>query len=399
MSVFGIVCEMNPLHSGHQYLLDSARRMGADRIVCVMSGTTVQRGEFAVLEPYTRAEALIRCGADLVLELPFPWCSGSAEGFAKAGIAILSRFCDTVLFGSECGDIETLRRGGELAADEPFRAAYRAALGEGAPAAETYYRMLREGGVGELSSNDLLGVEYIRAAKELGAPLRFLTVKRRGAAYGATDLREGEYPSAMSIRRLWASGLAEQSVAYLPKNAWAVYRKALAEGWDIDPVRSDTLWLSFFRLCREKVLEDIAGNEGGLANRIRTAALRAATADELFASVRTKRYTDTHIRRVMLYCLAGVRKDDFESLPCYTTLLGASTQGRALLFETRRTSDFLVVTKKADAPKETREYRLGERIESAYAALLRRPRSVAELYARAPYIESESVGSDLKNRT
>ena len=294
MAVLGIVCEMNPLHRGHQYLLDSARRLGADRIVCVMSGNTVQRGEFATLNGYVRAEALVRCGADLVLELPFPWCSGSAESFARAGIRILSQFCDTVLFGSECGNIELLTQGGEIAASEQFRTAYRAALAEGKPAAAAYYRMLYEHGVGELSSNDLLGVEYIRATRELGAELQFLTVKRQGASYGSTDLTPGEYPSARSIRRLWNLGRFAESEAYLPAAAVEVYRRAYGEGRQLDPVRLDALWLSFFRLHKGTELEGIAGTEGGLANRICATASQVSTMEALIAGIRTKRYTDTH---------------------------------------------------------------------------------------------------------
>ena len=114
MSVFGIVSEFNPFHLGHEYLIRSARDMGADSVVCVMSGNATQRGELAITDKYTRAEAALCGGADLVLELPFPWSSASAESFALAGISVLNSFCDTVIFGSECGDIELLKKIAEL---------------------------------------------------------------------------------------------------------------------------------------------------------------------------------------------------------------------------------------------------------------------------------------------
>ena len=136
MSTFGIVCEFNPFHRGHQYLLDEAHSRGADRIVCVMSGNTLQRGEFAVSDAYVRAEIAVRCGADLVLELPFPWCSGSAEQFARGAIAVLRNACDTVIFGSECGEMELLCRAAELASSDTFREKYRERISNGAPAAE-----------------------------------------------------------------------------------------------------------------------------------------------------------------------------------------------------------------------------------------------------------------------
>ena len=300
----------------------------------------------------------------------------------------MSQFCDTVLFGSECGNIELLTQGGEIAASEQFRTAYRAALAEGEPAAAAYYRMLYEHGVGELSSNDLLGVEYIRATRELGAELQFLTVKRQGASYGSTDLTPGEYPSARSIRRLWNLGRFAESEAYLPAAAVEVYRRAYGEGRQLDPVRLDALWLSFFRLHKGTELEGIAGTEGGLANRICATASQVSTMEALIAGIRTKRYTDTHLQRVMLYCLAGVRPEELLALPCYTTLLGVSRRGRELLAEKRKAGSLPVITKPADAPKDTAQYRLGERITSAYATVLKHPRSSAELLTAKPYVES-----------
>ena len=89
MSIFGIVSEFNPFHLGHEYLISCAKEMGADAVVCVMSGNATQRGELSIVDKYLRAEAAVCGGADLVLELPFPWSSASAEGFASAAIHIL----------------------------------------------------------------------------------------------------------------------------------------------------------------------------------------------------------------------------------------------------------------------------------------------------------------------
>ena len=125
MRNIGIVCEFNPLHNGHKRILDYARELGAERVVCVMSGNATQRGELAVLDKYTRAKSAIASGADLVLELPYPWSSASAEYFARAAVSVLSGFCDTLLFGSECGDIDLICRAATLASSEEFREEYR----------------------------------------------------------------------------------------------------------------------------------------------------------------------------------------------------------------------------------------------------------------------------------
>ena len=102
--IAGIVCEFNPLHLGHQHLLQQVRQAGAETIVCAMSGNFVQRGEPALLRKHLRAAAAVDCGADLVLEIPTPWAMATAEVFARGGVSILHRAgCTHLAFGSESG--------------------------------------------------------------------------------------------------------------------------------------------------------------------------------------------------------------------------------------------------------------------------------------------------------
>ena len=102
MKTAGIICECNPPHAGHAYLIRQAKN-SSDCVVCLMSGPFVQRGDAAVLSPRARARMLLEMGADAVLELPFPYAASSAESFAAAGVSILSRLrVDTLWFGSEC---------------------------------------------------------------------------------------------------------------------------------------------------------------------------------------------------------------------------------------------------------------------------------------------------------
>lgn len=109
MRVFGIICEYNPFHRGHKWQIDELRRLAGEEecaVVCAMSGDFVQRGDFAIERAHARAEAAVRGGADLVLELPLPWAISSAEGFACGGVSILAAtgVVDTLAFGSECGN-------------------------------------------------------------------------------------------------------------------------------------------------------------------------------------------------------------------------------------------------------------------------------------------------------
>ena len=387
MSVFGIISEFNPLHLGHAHLIRQARARGAQTVVCIMSGNTVQRGELAVMDQYTRAEAAIRAGADLVLSLPFPWCSASAEAFATCGIEIARHFCDTLIFGSECGDIHQLQKAAEIAATLEFRTQFRLRLDHGEQAASAYHALLREYGIPSLSSNDTLGVAYLRAAIGLETDLNFQTILRQGAEYTEQTIEPKQMPSALAIRKLWEEGKFEESLAFVPKECAELYRRAYADDHLTDPAALDLIWLSFFRLHSPDHLSHFAGAEGGLAQRICSAANHATTTEELIQKIQTKRYTDAHLRRTMLFCLAHVCANDLQEKPQYTTLLAANERGRALLKQKRKEGNFLVITKPADAPKDTPQFRASQRIDSIFTLATKKRTHADSILTSSPYIE------------
>ena len=369
MSVFGIVCETNPIHNGHKHLIDTAIEKGASAVVCVMSGNTVQRGEFAIADKYVRAEALLKCGADLVLELPYPWSAASAEYFASAAISVLREFCDKVIFGSECGDINILSRAAEFAADPSFKEEYNLLLSEGEPAAGAYFDMLEKRTGTKLNSNDLLGVEYIKAARSLSVDMKFSTIKRLGDDYTSTQVSDKVYPSAMSIRKLWQDNKTENMEEYMPYDAIDVYKNAIYNNCIISSSRLDTALLMFFRTHNGTDLESIAGASGGLGNRICEMAHKARSSEELLDLVKTKRYTDSSIKRTILYCLSGVEKQHIEALPKETLVLSASKKGRALLSQKRNKCGIRVVTKPADLDASLPQNILSNRIDTIYTLL------------------------------
>ena len=387
MPDIGIICEMNPIHNGHKYIIDRAKAMGADRVVCIMSGNTVQRGEFAVADKYLRAEALLKCGADIVIELPFPWCSGSAEHFANGSVEIAKNFCDILLFGSECGNIDALTKAAIASNSESFRAEFKERLTDGIQAARLYHDMISERCGVELSSNDLLGVEYIRAGINLNSNLIFKTVTRQGDAYNAQSVSDSDFPSATAIRRLWQSGDISVSEKLMPKEAFSVYKRAHDNGELTDYGKFDPFWLSFFRLHDSNYFEGIAGANGGLANRICAMSKSADSYSALLDAVKTKRYTDGHIRRVMLYCLAGVTESDLESLPTEALLLAANEKGRSLLSKKRKTNVFKIVTKPADLDFSLRQNILTDRINSVFS-LSQKNGTKADSYLKSkPFID------------
>jgi predicted nucleotidyltransferase len=386
MKNIGIVCEFNPLHNGHERLLRYARELGAERVVCVMSGNATQRGELSVLDKYTRAKAAIALGADLVLELPFPWSSASAEYFARAAVLVLSGFCDTLLFGSECGDIELICRAATLASGDDFREEYRRRTRSGEGAAGVYFEMLREAGA-PLGSNDLLGVEYVRAIGELGADMTPCTLKREGAGYNDESIDGASYPSATAIRKMWQELGFEDSAKHMPRAAYEIYEKAYFEGEMCDIYQLSRAILMYFRLRSPEDLQKYAECEGGIANRISALAHECSSLEELYERLSTKRYTDAKLRRAILFSLTEVTRELLQSTPEYTTLLAANAKGRELLSAQRKSGGIRVVTKPADEPTDSKQSEASHRLDAIFTLAKMQPNASGEYMRRGAYIE------------
>lgn len=386
MRNIGIVCEFNPLHNGHKRILDYARELGAERVVCVMSGNATQRGELAVLDKYTRAKAAIASGADLVLELPYPWSSASAEYFARAAVSVLSGFCDTLLFGSECGDIDLICRAATLASSEEFREEYHRRTKAGEGAAGVYFDMLREAGA-PLGSNDLLGVEYVRAIGELGADMTPVTLKREGADYNDESIDGASYPSATAIRKMWQELGFEESAKHMPRAAYEIYEKAYFEGEMCDVYQLSRAILMYFRLRSPEDLQSYAECEGGIANRLCSLAHECSSLEELYEKLSTKRYTDAKLRRALLFSLTEIKRELLGSLPEYTTLLAADAKGRELLSAQRKSGGIKVVTKPADEPARSGQTEASRRLDAIFTLAKMQPNASREYLKRGAYIE------------
>lgn len=309
MKICGIVCEFNPLHNGHAYLLEQARaNSGCDALVCVMSGNFTQRGEPACLEKYTRAQHAILAGADAVIELPTVFACAPAELFARGAIRLLASLPDfeCLAFGCESGNECAFRIAAASASAESvaWKSAIRGRLDSGMSLTRARAEAAAEADVrtaNMLSSpNNILGVEYAKAllAEKNGAAL--LPVKRVGSAHGEDKLRSG-YSSATAVRRAVAEGRLSDAEESLPP---FVYH-ALAYAPDLSAAyKSVALYAALSRPAEE--MRGILDCTEGLENRIRSVAKSGASYDELIAEVTSKRYISSRIRRILAAAVLGI---------------------------------------------------------------------------------------------
>lgn len=426
----GVICEFNPFHIGHAHLLAQAREaVGADGcVVCLMSGLTVQRGEPAMADPYLRARTALAGGADLVLELPFPWSSGSAVYFATAGVDVLSRLGVQVLaFGSECGDAGALAVAAELIERPDFQTAYTTFCREGMGSTAAYMKALRQvseandapGGDhafgptmekafpdGCPSANDLLGINYLSAIRVLGSSLRPLVIRREGSGYRDDRIIDGAYPSATALRAVIREAACDpEALAAIlegtmpPESLRLLIEAIRREECPVDDQRLPTLCHAMLRLSDVSQWDGIAEMNGGVAGHMIHAARSSATPSAFMEAIRTKQYTDARLRRAMLFALTGVTVDDLRARPAYTILLAASRRGCDFLRDYRRATkdaaDALpVITKPADAP-DGRQRRLAERADALFTLTLPSPKPAGEMLRRTPWVEKDGVTTSL----
>lgn len=348
-----IICEYNPFHAGHAYMVGEVRRaLGAEvTVAAVMGGIFSQRGEPYIAPPHVRAAAAVAGGCDLVLELPYPYSAARAADFARAGVEIAAAIgADVLAFGSEVGDLAALdvRRArldsAELRARAAALAAADRALGLTRATALAYAE--RYGEEDLAAPNDILAVEYLRALARIGRRIEPLVIPRVGAYHGGA----GGFPSASALRRGFAAHGIAAFTGGMPDGALAAYRAAADAG--LCPADAERLapavLLRLAALAADRTApERLAGDRAAL-ERLLAAAPAAHTLAELFGAAASKRTTDASLRRAALYALLGTTADEIAAPVAYTRLLAANARGCAALGGAR---GGFVLTKPADAAK------------------------------------------------
>ena len=362
MKVCGVICEYNPFHRGHKAMLRRIRQQGAEAIVCAMSGNFVQRGEPAIVGKRARAEMALRCGADLVLEIPTPWSAATAETFARGGVEVLRRtgVVTELAFGSECGDVRALA----AVADALDGAAYQAARSGMEEDGRTFAarrqaalaQVLDEAHAALLERpNDILAGEYIRALR--GTSSKPSAIPRFGASHDAAGEKDG-IVSASYVRELLRQGKVEASLGFLPDAAAEILRREIdGRRAPADMGRCERAVLDRLRRMEEEKFAAYDGGGEGLYHRAYRAARECAGVDGWLDGVKTKRYTHARLRRMLLAIWLDLPETP-ERVP-YLRLLGANETGRRLLREMH--GDVPLLTKAADVA------RLGSEAEALFA--------------------------------
>lgn len=345
MKTVGIICEYNPFHKGHLYQIQQTKKLcEADLVVAVMSGSFVQRGECAFCDKWARAKMALFCGVDLVVELPVVYSSQSAEFFAQGAVKILNEIgVDYISFGVENDNIEDLKSAAQFLLEEPpkYKKELSKALDTGMsfPAArEAAAAACHVKGV--LSTpNNILAVEYLKALFKIGSKIEPVAVLRKGSEHDGVG-------SASYIRKAGIDNAKE----YLPKKAYDIIMEEIQKGAaPVRPSAMDSIIVSRLRLMEALEIANIVDVGEGLENRIKEGARLYSTVWDIADYVKTKRYTHSRIRRIMINSLLGITQDHVTADPEYIRVLGMNKKGMEVLRKIKKKGSLPIITKTADA--------------------------------------------------
>ncbi|MDY4592231.1 MAG: nucleotidyltransferase family protein [Eubacteriales bacterium] len=377
MSHCFIICEYNPLHSGHAYHIRQAKEATGGDVICIMSGNTVQRGELAVADKYTRAEWAIKAGADMVVELPAAYCQSPAQIFALGGVKIISRFAQPsyLCFGSEYGDVDLLTRLAATLTDNlQVDLITQSNLAQGLSYPQAYSLAVKavcqtddKDYLASLldSPNNLLAIEYIKAIRRLNAAITPIAIKRLGS-YNDMSV-EGEFASASAIR----NNLRDKAV--LQKYCPSFVYDDLQKYSDCD----DRLYAVLSYQLPRQDLSQICGVKEGIDNRILQKLDTCHDFSSFLQQVKTKRYPMAYIKRLLLNALT-YNTLTYEELKGqaieYVNVLAVKDDKKSLL----SLFDCAVTTKQSDAHKLAKD-EVQRNADLLYASVKYRYRSVMSI--------------------
>lgn len=355
MKTVGIICEYNPLHLGHQAQIRRIRaEFGEDAvIVCAMSGNFVQRGAPAIIDKSQRAKAAILCGADLVLELPITNALSSAEGFARGGVEILSKICDTLCFGAETADANILMATARALLSDAFPPLLRRFLDEGRSFPAARQAALEEMGVTSLNlPNDILGVEYCKAILASGAAMEIFPIRRPGSYHA--EIVDEENPSATAVRRLMLQ--SHNWHFCVPGAARAVFESAplhsLAAG--------ERAVLARLRTMGEADFEALPFGSEGLWRKLMHESRAQANLEDILTAVKSKRYTRSRLDRMVMCAFLGITEKIRTAPIPYTRVLAFDDTGRELLSRVKKQGWFINAGEAVPHPYWELEKRAGD---------------------------------------
>lgn len=338
MHKIGIICEYNPFHNGHLYQIKKIKDTYKDSLIIVcLSSCFMQRGEASILNKWDKTRLAIESGVDLVLELPFAFATQYQDIFAKGALTILNHLkIDTLVFGSECDDVELLKNLASVQLkDDGYNYLVKRYLDLGLNYPTSLSKALFDiSGVKLDKPNDLLALAYVKEIIKNNYDIEPFSI-RRTSDYHNSNL-DSDIVSASTIRKLLKDGVNVNN--YLPYNIYD-YLSEIDED-------------KYFALLKYQIINNIdcldkfQTVDEGIENRIIKYINMVNSKEELILKVKSKRYTYNKINRMFTHILTNFTKEDAKDLEIeYLRVLGFNTRGKNYLNKIKKDIGIPIINK------------------------------------------------------
>ena len=362
MKVCGIIAEYNPFHNGHAYHIQKTKEItNCEAIVAVMSGNFVQRGTPALFDKWTRTKMALQNGIDLVIELPTYYATSSAEYFAQGSIGLLDSLgiVDFLSFGAKTSDLDTLKRIANILYLEPndYKELLQSELKKGVSYPVARGNALKNFTKKEfdskyiseilLDSNNILGIEYLKALMYNNSTISPNIVLRKGEDYNSVNIIDGVC-SATAIRKMLEDDEIENLKDVMPKNCFDILNAEMLNGKA--PMSLKNFEEEIFYVLRKNLVQDLfelSDVSEGLENVLKKASNETTEIDKMIELLKSKRYTRTRIQRILLHALLSITKDEVSNYkynPQYIRVLGFTKKGEKLLTQIYNKANLPIVT-------------------------------------------------------
>lgn len=363
-----IASEYNPFHNGHLHHIEETRKQGADNIICIMSGNFVQRGTIAVAEKHIRAKTAILSGADLVIELPLKYAISTASYFAEGFIktAKATGLDGFISFGAK-DSLERLNQVKNIVFSDEAEEFCNNCISEGIsyPKAKSLYieKYCDSNLSAALSdANNVLALEYLRAKEIYFPEAGVFAVERKGTMHDSDEIKEN-ITSAGNIRRTLYAEISEEDrinrlyevQKLIPEPVFNELLSAYSSGvFPSSPENFNLIQFSRLLSLSKYDFQKINNVTGGLENRIIEGLGRCNSITELCDFVKSKVFTHSRLRQIMLSACIGITKEHLDAPLQYIRVLAFNDKGRALLNAMKKTSSIPVITNISQADTSNR---------------------------------------------
>ena len=387
MSTFGIVCEYNPFHEGHLYQVEQAKKLtGADHVVCFMSGNFLQRGIPALADKFTRAEAAVRCGVDVIFEIPFVYSTASARDYATAAVTMMdmSGAIDYISFGAETDDLALLSQIAGIVENEPpqvsdsIRRSMASGMTYGAARAAAIVEYLQgkdiarkdssndsssspESNISSVMSspNNILAIEYLAALKRIGSKIKPVIIKRLISDYNSSEAVH-DICSASAIRSLLGNSDIKTIERHVPEECYRILNTNYRKTFPVFEDHMSSLLAAARLLYGRYDISSSLSSSGEIVDLDQDLYNRMSKIDsdmsfsDTAKSLKSKNYTLTHIQRALLHYVMQLTKTDYDSYKSdgwiyYLRLIGLNARAGGIVKQIKKNSDIPVITRAPEA--------------------------------------------------